>query len=416
MINLLPPQKRAEIRYGRKNAQILRWFSGFLFGVIALLAVAFIGRMTIQTSKEQALVQKLSIEEQLKSPEFVQAEKEYADFINGTDSVGKIYGRQVLYSRLIRKIATLLPPGARLSNISLSDTDKAINLNFVNRKEDLGPTLQINLVNQGEEIAERGRQLTEVSFGMTVSNISVSNELSIGADKRQISFDIDGSDAAKLDTFSKALKNGGEYAHLIIEPSLRRVQLFDKSSPVYIDSYKVNSVGKYVDYDVRAGSLNEAWEVAAYIGDKPLDTYIEVYAFENRNYSFTEKCSVNGQATCFVECESGGSDCQLSEKKCTPLDRAGCRFTVRAYYDELYTSASISALTESQKTKCESGKVCTHRVTATNSQLFSKVDIIRVATCTSDNDGNLECPVDIRAEFSPDSTFYLASSSGGGAQ
>ena len=51
MINLLPDDIKEDFSYGRKNSTIIRWLSTVVFGIIVLLIVAAVGRLTIQTAR-----------------------------------------------------------------------------------------------------------------------------------------------------------------------------------------------------------------------------------------------------------------------------------------------------------------------------------------------------------------------------
>ena len=133
--------------------------------------------------------------------------------------------------------------------------------------------------------------------------------------------------------------------------------------------------------------------------------FIETYAFEDFDFIKKEKC---------IDIYTEKATCDSTAKACTPKTRNGCQYIVRAYYDELYKSATLSKVSDSEAKECrDSGSVCTHIVDATYSQLFSKVDINRVATCTKDaTNGTSACPVEMRAEFSPDAKFYLINPAG----
>lgn len=434
MINLIPDEHREQIHYGRKNAQVLVWLSTVAFGIVVLVVVALVGRITIQTAKNQTLDQKTAVETQISDAKLDSVEKEYTTFVNGVASVKKVYQQQILYSRLIRKMATLLPPGARLTTISLSDKDRAINLNFNNDIDNLGPTIQVNLQNQGAQIAERNRQLTESGF-----LIDTGGKLETGGSKIAMNVDspkkiveyfisVDENDE-KFDQYISSLNNGGEYAFSLAERELSRDGYLywkqfgidegariTKGEPLpQMLTYKVDEASKSVDFTVRANDLNQAKIFEQALNNSQNSMFIETYAFEDSNYTLKNKCldKTISKSTCKAVCPTSDQVCATAQKACMPLTNKGCQFVIRAYYDELFTSAKAEKLDEAtQKALCPINtpgyKYCTHRISATYEPLFEKVDINRITACSIEKTtGVRSCPVEMRAEFGVDAKFYL---------
>lgn len=446
MINLIPDDHREQIRYGRKNSQTLIWLSTVAFGVAVLLVVALVGRLTIQTAKNQTLSQRTAVEVQISDANLDAVEKEYNTFVNGVSSVKKVYQRQILYSRLIRKMATLLPPGARLTTISLSDKDRALNLNFDNDVDGLGPTIQVNLENQGTQIAEQNRLLTENGFRIKtggkleiLSDGSQRTVISVDSSKKTVEYYVsivDNPDSKEdsLDTYLSALNNGGEYAFALVKQSLSRdgylymyesaqedrSRIPEGNSLPQMTSYKVDETSKSVDFTIRANDLTQAKSYEQALNTAGKSLFIETYAFEDSNYTLKSRCTdkLVSKTTCKAVCPGMNPDCTIAQKVCEPIDNIGCQFIVRAYYDELFTSAKAEKLDEStQKSVCPlatSGySTCSHKITATYEPLFEKVDINRITSCsTEQTTGVQSCPVEMRAEFGANAKFYLVNVGG----
>ena len=434
MINLIPDEHREQIRYGRKNAQVLVWLSTVVFGVAILLAVALVGRLTIQTAKNQTISQRAAVETQISDAKLDSVEKDYTTFVNGVGSVKKVYQQQILYSRLIRKMATLLPPGARLTTIALSDKDRAINLNFDNDVDALGPTIQINLQNQGAQIAERNRQLTENGFlietGGKLEIDGSKTAINIDSSKKTVEYYVNiPENKEQYDRYISALNSGGEYAFALAERDLSRGGYLywkqfglEEGAKIAIGdplpqmlSYKVDETSKSVDFTVRANDLAQARLFEQALNSSQNSMFIETYTFEDSDYTLKNKCldKIISQATCKAVCPASDQDCSVAQKACTPLVAKGCQFVIRAYYDELFTSAKAEKLDEAtQKAVCPIAttgfKFCTHRITATYEPLFEKVDINRITACSTDQTTGVQsCPVEMRAEFGANAKFYL---------
>lgn len=443
MINLLPPEHREFIEYGRKNKRITSWLSALLFGIIILFAVAVVGRLTIQTAKNQAYSQKTSAQAIIDESNLSSVEKNYTDYVNGLSSTRKVYEKQILYSRLIQKLATLLPPGTSLTTISLTDKDRAINLNFDNQIDGLGPIIQTNLLNQGDQIAEKNRQLTESGFNIPLGGKLELNSrgelkpvIKVDPTSKTIEYFISAPDDPSTkndiyDTYSASLANGGEYAYRLAYPTLfsdgylywlslgkDEGSKIPKGSPLpQLLRYSINEDAKFVDFTVNANSMIQAKIFEDTLNKMENSIFIDSYIFEDRAYTLGKSCHQEGNQkndqACSVVCNDGSANCKESMKICSPKVEKGCQYIIRAYYDELVTGATIEKLDDKTKSVlCPSGdmnyRACTHRVVATYEPLFNEVDINRVSACTIPSDSlPASCPVEIRAEFGQNAKFYL---------
>jgi hypothetical protein len=445
MINLLPDPIKEDMVYGRKNRQIINWIVTAVFGVVILFIIAAVGRLTIQTARDQALVQKENMVEQLKVADFDTVSEEYGDYVDGLGSVKKLYGQQILYTRLIRKLGTLLPAGARLTNISLSDKDRAVGLNFDNDTDGLGPVILLNLTDQSKQVSDKTRVL--FANNLRIPLAGKPNELgnpTISSDKtkKTLEFAVHSPNGSLDERLTTAALSGGDMAFMLIYDTLetknnlvdyKAMSLSKKSSESpeitkekirtiaetiaepQIRSYVVRPSLKAVDYLVSADSLEEAKQIQASLLSAPNSIFIEAYTFEDSRHPNKNKCTdeVTGETVCDATCKTG-TECSVATKVCRATSKNGCRYIVRAYYDELYASMSVKKLSSDESKKCSEGSAflgCTHIITATYSQLFSKVDTNRVSACTIDpTTGASACPVEMRAEFSEEAKFYLINS------
>lgn len=428
MINLLPPEYRESIDYGRKNTRILSWVTTLIFGIIVLFLVSIFGRLTFNIATNQANSQKDSINSEITSSNLNSVEQQYSDFLDGLTGLKKIYQQQILYSRLIKKLATLIPPDSKLSSIALTDSDRAITLNFVNSRDNLGPTIQVNLENQGEYIAQQTRVLLPGAFSVdlagklvTQSDGSQIPQIIINSDSRELRFFVNIENDKAYDTLSNALKNGGEFAYSLLAPSFDSSGYTSQESPSnvpHLDSYTVNTQNKTVDFYFSANSMDEMNAVKNVIDSNKWGAFTETYLFNDTGYIFGKDCiaqiSGSNKSTCDAVCSNGLDNCDYDQKVCIPKSEKGCHYVIRGYYDELYTNAKITSVSSAEQATCNSnGNSCTHKIVATYNQLFEKIDINRVTACQADAISGLnQCKVEMRAQFDPNSKFYLISDGG----
>ena len=419
MINLIPPDYREHMDYGRKNSKVISWLTAVVFGITILFVVAIVGRLTIEASVAQATSQKAELVAKLNSSSSTEIDKKYTDFISGINSAKKLYQQQILYSRLIQKLATLLPPGSKLTTISLADKDRAINLNFENNAPGLAPTIQINLANQGEQISSKTRGTIEQAFGLKLGGIASDTEKNIPAidivpSTKEISYSVGVPNNElgnkQLERLSSALKNGGEFAYELAVNTAGESTNIKSSTPPNIPkltTHSVDTARKQVDITFEANNIAEIDTMKAVMDDSSIVPFIETYTFENKSYNRTNCSSKStGPNKCKISCPNAGAPCTEDEKICVPTSARSCQYTLRGYYDEMYSSATIKPINQKDQQSCT--YTCTHRITAKYNQLFEKVDINRVAACGIDPiTGINKCPVEIRAEFGVNAKFYL---------
>jgi Tfp pilus assembly protein PilN len=152
MINLLPPDLKQAMRFGRMNRLLIRWISACGAAVLALLVIVYGGFLYIQLVEKDTLLRKQALEERIQNEKLNIATREYTALSNSTKTVLQLFQRQVLFSKLIQKIATVLPAGVSLKDINLSEKDTALTLNFTLPSKESSIVLQSNLQNPENEL------------------------------------------------------------------------------------------------------------------------------------------------------------------------------------------------------------------------------------------------------------------------
>lgn len=121
MINLLPPQNVAAIRFGRQNSTLRIWLLGAavaIVGLIIILAGSWI-YLDHQSKGFQTTINASNAQLKAQNIDKVRAEsKEITSDINVID---KILSQEIHLSDLIQSIGSYMPPGAVLGSLSLSD-------------------------------------------------------------------------------------------------------------------------------------------------------------------------------------------------------------------------------------------------------------------------------------------------------
>jgi len=121
MINLLPPDYAASIRYGRQNTKLLGWLAGLVGAILVLVIILFVG--WIYMNQEAKDLQKGidATYQQLQSQNLSKVQADAKEITGDINVIDKVLSQEIQFSGLIQSIGSYMPPGAVLGTLSLSD-------------------------------------------------------------------------------------------------------------------------------------------------------------------------------------------------------------------------------------------------------------------------------------------------------
>lgn len=155
MINLLPPDVKQAIIYGRRNRQLAKWTGATLGGIagIGLVIAAGLVYINLQTNAYAKQVEraKASLADQ-------QMEATVARIGEIDASVRlalNVLSREVRFSELLRGLGAAMPPGAVLQNLSIGDVQGALDLQAIAANYETATQVQVNLQDPRNKIFEK---------------------------------------------------------------------------------------------------------------------------------------------------------------------------------------------------------------------------------------------------------------------
>jgi hypothetical protein len=151
----MPSNIKINRSYGRKNIQLLRLAIQSVMLFILLLIVIFIGLNVIYTAQDNSKNEKVNLEKKYTSEKLDEVQKTYEEFASNLNTVTQILSKQILYSSLLQKIGSVIPPGATLNSVSLASTDNALDMNFSIIDSALAPIIQVNLQDEKNNLFEK---------------------------------------------------------------------------------------------------------------------------------------------------------------------------------------------------------------------------------------------------------------------
>lgn len=155
MINLLPADLKRSYRYGIANVSLVKWVAT---GVIAILGLGVIGtygwlslHQDIVHYDKQIAVTKSTLKREKQKETYAQVQ----DITNSFSLVVKVLKNEVLFSKLLRDIAQVLPTRTYLSDLSLTKDDGALNLSVRTYTQYDATQVQINLSDPKNPVFQR---------------------------------------------------------------------------------------------------------------------------------------------------------------------------------------------------------------------------------------------------------------------
>lgn len=117
MINLLPPERKREIRAGQTNVLLLRYC--VLSLVLAALLFILAGSVYFLMQNSQKAAQTAIQESETKNAQYQKVQQDVAAFNTNLQTARTILDKEVRYSQIAVKIAQTLPSGVILQSLQL---------------------------------------------------------------------------------------------------------------------------------------------------------------------------------------------------------------------------------------------------------------------------------------------------------
>jgi hypothetical protein len=154
MINLLPPETKQSYRYAERNVSLMNWV---IAGVLSLVGVGIIGtygwlsmRQSILSSKQQAS----SIQTNLQNGGLTQTNKRITEISGSFKLVEKVLSQEILFSKLLKQMATALPAGSNLTALNINQISGGSGLDVTANATNytVATQVQVNLADPDNQI------------------------------------------------------------------------------------------------------------------------------------------------------------------------------------------------------------------------------------------------------------------------
>lgn len=121
MINLMPPESKTSISYARHNSKLFKWTIGCLIIIAAMAATVVVGGLYIDGTKDSLSTSIAQTKETIATQKLAQVQTEAESLSQGVQLIVKVLSKEVQFSKLLQQIGTLMPAGATLGDVQLSN-------------------------------------------------------------------------------------------------------------------------------------------------------------------------------------------------------------------------------------------------------------------------------------------------------
>lgn len=176
MINLLPPDVKIDIFYARRNALLRNWI---LSALVALSGIGIIiagGLIYMQQAANQQSAQVQQLKENLQAQKVDETAQRVDQISANTKLTVQVLSREVLFSKLIRKIGSALPANTALNSLTIDNIQGGIQLNAVAADFNAGTQLQLNLQDPKNGVFEKA-DINSITCGATEGSNNDPNEI-----------------------------------------------------------------------------------------------------------------------------------------------------------------------------------------------------------------------------------------------
>jgi hypothetical protein len=155
VINLLPPEVKDSYRYALRNTRLVRWVVALSLGLVGLAVISTAGiiymRQTTQGYAKPLADAKASLQQQNLSATQAQVK----DISGNLKLAVQVLSKEVLFSKLIVRLANITPNNAVLTDLTILQAETAVTITARAVDYTAATQMQVNLADPNNKIFSR---------------------------------------------------------------------------------------------------------------------------------------------------------------------------------------------------------------------------------------------------------------------
>lgn len=152
MINLLPSEIKSSYVYAKRNVVLQKWVALCLAALVGLACLGTLGLLTMRQSQVHYAQEAAAANSAFKKEKYDVTQKQVKDMSNSFKLVVKVLGQEVLFSQLLKQIASTIPTNANLTGLNISQTTGGIDITANATDYKTATQVQVNLADPSNKI------------------------------------------------------------------------------------------------------------------------------------------------------------------------------------------------------------------------------------------------------------------------
>lgn len=184
MINLLPAEIKRAYRFGRINRHLAHWITVFVAGIIGAILITGFGYLYLDQTAKDYRNQINTSNQQLSAQHLNEVQSEVKDISNNLSLVVQVLSKQVLFSGLLQRLATLMPGDTNLTGLSISQSQGAISITAAAKNYSAASQIQVNLTDPSNQLFSKADIVGINCSGVTAYPCSIELRALFSADNQ----------------------------------------------------------------------------------------------------------------------------------------------------------------------------------------------------------------------------------------
>ena len=152
MINLLPPDVKQNYRFAQRNYRLLFWVFAFVGATVGMVILTGIGMLAMTSSIDNHKTEIAEIDKRLTSQDLEGTQKQVTAITSNLKLMVDVLSKEILFSKLLVRLGNTMPSGVVLAGLSISETEKAIDVTARATSYNGATQLQANLADTNNNI------------------------------------------------------------------------------------------------------------------------------------------------------------------------------------------------------------------------------------------------------------------------
>jgi Tfp pilus assembly protein PilN len=155
MINLLPPDLKNSYRYGLRNVWLVHWAIALSLGVVGIFVISTAGLIYMQQTAHSYSGQISQAQSSLQRQNLHATQTQVKEITSSLKLAVQVLSKEVLFSKLLARLATLTPSNVILTDLSITQAQTAVTIAARTTDYTAATQMQVNLADPGNTIFSR---------------------------------------------------------------------------------------------------------------------------------------------------------------------------------------------------------------------------------------------------------------------